>query len=123
MFGDYYGMCAGRCVRMYLLSENSLFEDAGKRYPSTLNAYEGDFSIDRSSKLNDVKDILTQIPEALINSEDKVLGCPDCSDGGGIYIETKIDGQVRYWLIDKQRVPAGLEDFVTLVNEKILLLE
>jgi hypothetical protein len=123
VFGDYYGMCAGSCVRMFLLNENSLFQDSEKRYPSSLTPYGGNFSIDRTDRLNDVKDLLTQIPDALINSEEIVLGCPDCSDGGGLYVETKIDGQVRYWLIDKQRVPVGLEGFVQLVNEKISLLE
>lgn len=123
VFGNYHGMCAVQCVRMYLLNENSLFEDTNKRLPSTLKPYEGNFSVDRGSRLDDVKDILTQIPEALVKSEENVLGCPDCSDGGGLYIETKIDGEIRFWFIDKQRMPAGLEDFITLVNEKLLLLE
>lgn len=124
VFGDYYGMCAGdRCVRMYLLTESTLFEDSYKRYPSSQKPYEGAFTIDRSNRFNEVKDLRSEIPSALINSESVVLGCPDCSDGGGIYIESKIDGQVKYWLIDRQRVPAGLEDFVMSVNQKIALLE
>jgi hypothetical protein len=123
VFGDYYGMCAGgHCVRMYLLNANSLFEDSRKDYPSSFTPYEGNFSMNRNDKFDDVKALLTQIPEALINSEEKVLGCPDCSDGGGIYIETRIEGQLKFWLIDKQRVPAGLENFLALVNEKISLL-
>lgn len=69
-----------------------------------------------------MKDLSLQLPSALINSESHVLGCPDCSDGGGIYIETKINDEIRYWFIDKQRVPSGLEEFVTLVNEKLTLL-
>lgn len=123
VFGHYYGMCAGdRCVSMYLLSETALLEDSNKRYPSTIHPYDGNFSIDRSDKLDEVRE-LKELPQALINSEDKILGCPDCSDGGGLYIETKLDGHVRYWFIDKQRVPAGLKDFVTLVNDKLLALE
>ena len=122
VFGDYYGMCAGNCVRMYLLNDHSLFEDSRKHYPTQPGTYEGNFSIDRGDKLEEVKDSLTQIPDALLRSDNIVLGCPDCSDGGGLYIETKVDGQIRYWFIDKQRVPAGLEGFVSLVNEKLLLL-
>jgi hypothetical protein len=123
VFGDFYGFCDGRCVRMYLLTDNSLFADSGKNYPSLDIPFEGDFSRDLSKRFSDVEEIFSSIPRALIDSKENIVGCPDCADGGGLYFETRVNGDVRFWLIDKTRVPQELNAFVTLLNEKIALLQ
>jgi hypothetical protein len=69
-----------------------------------------------------VKELLDQIPGALDN-EPEVFGCPDCSDGGGLYIEIKSGGEIKHWSIDIQRTPDNLIDFRNLVIEKIALLQ
>jgi hypothetical protein len=124
IFGHFYGECQGeQCVELFRMTNDGLSEDILDRYPSSTKKYGGDFSINRSDKLDAVKDIYAAIPDQLFNEPKNVIGCPDCSDGGGVYVEIQKDGQSRYWLIDKQRTPDYLAEFVGQVDKKISILQ
>jgi hypothetical protein len=125
-FGSFYGMCAGsQCVAFFKLQDSKLYEDTKDKYPKQMQPYEGtyDKQLD-DTKYQLVKDVAVKIPAALYNETETIIGCPDCSDGGGLYIEVNTDNGKRYWYIDnnESRIPESLRAFVTEANEKINLL-
>jgi hypothetical protein len=123
VFGHYFGMCQGeKCIEAFKISSGDLFEDSKDAYPNNRSPYAGEFTINRNDKYELVKD-LPAIPASMLNAPNTTLGCPDCSDGGGLYIEIHKNGETKYWLIDLQRIPEGLEEFVRDIEAKIEILE
>ncbi len=121
VFGHFYGMCVGEtCVETFKLTDNSLYED-------TIDDYTGQslyFVKLDPTKFSEVKDLVNYIPEELLNESRSILGCPDCADGGGLYIKYVSNGVIKTWRIDqvKRNVPAYLHGFMDKVNEKIALI-
>ncbi|HEY5747103.1 MAG TPA: hypothetical protein VIU12_13550 [Chryseolinea sp.] len=125
-FGSFYGMCAGgQCVAFFKLEDSKLYEDTKDKYPKQAQPYEGTYEKQLDdTKYQLVKDVAVKIPAALYDETETVIGCPDCSDGGGLYIEVNTDNGKRYWYIDNNegRIPEYLRAFVVEANEKINLL-
>lgn len=71
-----------------------------------------------------VKDIVDDFPNQLLSDDTAIFGCPDCADGGGLFIEYAQEGVIKSWRIDqvKSNVPAYLHDFIDKVNEKISII-
>ena len=122
IFGHFYGECFGEvCIETFKL-------EGGKLYEDEKDAYGGysDFSfIELEDTLyQKVKDLWTAVPDGLRNDTTEVFGCPDCADGGGLYIELNEAGLQRHWRIDqdKDNAPEYLHDFMDQVNEKIALI-
>ncbi len=125
IFGHFYGECIGKlCVEIFKLTENRLFEDSNDYYPGWQKQYNGKFYELENDRFNLAKDLIKYFPSKLLNEDKLVFGCPDCADGGGLYIELKANGAVRHWTIDqdKNHVPDYLHDFMDKVNEKIQLI-
>jgi hypothetical protein len=70
------------------------------------------------------KDLIDFFPAVLLESEQDVLGCPDCGDWGGLCIQYGKKGKVNSWRIDqmKTNVPEDLHIFIDKVNEKISII-
>ncbi len=122
IFGYAYGMCKGEtCVETFKLTKNKLFEDKKDDY----NHQTFDFVQLSNSKYNQVKDLLNQVPNALLTHKTGPIGCPDCTDGGGIYISVVDNGQNKSWFIDNDlyNVPTELHDFVKMVHKSINTLQ
>jgi hypothetical protein len=120
IFGHFFGECGGEaCVENFIITNSLLREDSKDHYGSKR---EFEFNIDLTEQLQQVKDLSNSIPEALLDYG-PVIGCPDCTDGGGIYIEIKTDGVTKHWSIDKQRTPGDLIEFVAQVEAKIDMLQ
>jgi hypothetical protein len=124
VFGSYYGMCAGNCSNFFLIDNGSLYKIGKGKYPN-----QSKFDIQDLTKLNDqkyeqVKDLVQDVPSLLFQETQTVIGCPDCADAGGLYIETKVNGERKYWYIDNvgTLTPEYLHSFVVEVNDKIRLL-
>lgn len=118
IFGHFYGFCAGEsCVEVFKLTNIKLYEDTEDNY--ALEPFN--FEEMENEKFNLVKDLMNYFPKELLFETESVLGCPDCSDGGGIFIELSENGKTNSWRIDqfKQNVPEYLHDFMDKVNEKI----
>ena len=121
IFGHFYGECGGEgCVETFKLTENKLFEDI-------LDDYSGenfDFVELSDDKFEQVKDIENFFPNQLLNNNENIIGCPDCADGGGLFIQYSENGNIKSWRIDqnKNNVPKYLHDFIDKVNEKIELI-
>lgn len=121
IFGSYYGMCGGDgCVLTYKLTNEALFEDTTKDYSGT------DFSFIpmEQDEFEAVKDLMDHFPSELLNVNEDFIGCPDCADQGGLFIEYSKNGITDNWRIDqfKNNVSEYLHPFMDKVNEKIDLL-
>ncbi len=118
IFGHFYGQCVGEgCVETFKLTDNGLFED-------TIDDYSGDelkFEELDMEKFEQVKNLVDFFPNQLLKDNNNVFGCPDCADGGGLFIKYAKDGEVRSWSIDqnKSNVPTYMHNFIDKVNEKI----
>ena len=121
VFGHFYGECAGEwCVETFKLTDAKLFED-------TIDDYSGqsfDFVELDNALYEEVKDLEDFFPSELLDSNESVFGCPDCADGGGLFIQYSENGNVKSWRIDqaKNNVPDYLHSFMDEVNAKIELI-
>lgn len=118
VFGHFYGECLGeKCVETFKLTDKSLFED-------TIDDYSGqklEFIELSNDKFEQVKNLVDFFPNQLLNQSETVFGCPDCADGGGLFIQYSENGNVKSWRIDqdKSNVPDYLYEFMDMVNAKI----
>lgn len=121
IFGHFYGHCRGEnWIETFKLTENHVFED-------TVDDYSGNnfkFIALEDKKFQEVRNLVDFLPNQLFTQRDTIYGCPDCADGGGLFIQYSKNGVLRSWRIDqsKQNVPKYLHDFIDKVNEKISLL-
>ncbi|MCB0449254.1 hypothetical protein [Mariniflexile maritimum] len=121
IFGRFYGMCIGKsCVTNYKLTNSTLFADTNNDYSHTAFNF---VALD-ADKFGQVNDLMDFFPSKLLNEKETVLGCPDCYDQGGVFIQISKNGVVKSWRIDtnKNDVPAYLHSFMDKVNEKMALL-
>jgi hypothetical protein len=121
IFGHFYGECFGEsCVETYKLTDEKLLED-------TIDDYSGhnlEFMELENEKFEQVNDLIDYFPNQLLNESETVFGCPDCADGGGLFIQYSENGNLKSWRIDqvKDNVPGYLHSFIDKVNEKIALI-
>ncbi|AYB33842.1 hypothetical protein [Chryseolinea soli] len=121
-FGSFYGMCQGEnCVAFFLVRNGKLYEDKKDQYPKNGTPHEGDYEALSDEKYQLVKDLVNKIPQELLSESSTTIGCPDCADGGGTYIEINSADGKRFWYIDNnnRETPEYLHDFIEEVNEKI----
>lgn len=123
--GSYYGMCIGdECIKYVMVVGDKVYElkniSASQDGPIS---YSGHVELP-ADKAELFKNLPSSIPSQLYSITEKVIGCPDCADGGGTYIETTIDGTKRYWYIDNTiNEPEYLKEWIGQVNEKIRVLK
>ena len=121
IFGHFYGFCIGEnCIEIFKLTNDTLYEDSNDNYGiSPLNFEPLD-----NSKFKLAQDLMLYFPEKLLTENEAIIGCPDCADGGGLYIEYSKNGIIKHWKIDqmKMNVPTYLHAFMDKVNEKISLI-
>lgn len=125
VFGHFYGECVGeKCVEIYRLTSNSLYEDKSDSYPSFDKPYNGDFELLDNSLFERIKDLRDEIPTDLLTINSAVIGQPDAGDWGGIYFEMEVGGEQKYWLIDKMKsnIPKSLRPFIETIENKIQLI-
>ena len=121
VFGHFYGMCAGEgCVETYKLTDMKLYEDL-------IDDYSGqnlEFVELENETFAQVSDLVDFFPNQLLSEEETVFGCPDCSDGGGLFIQYSDNGNLKSWRIDQfqNNVPSYLHAFIDQVNEDIALI-
>jgi len=88
LFGHFYGECVGeKCVEIYKLTNDSLYEDTKDEYPSSSHGYDGDFELLDQSLNEKVKDLRNSIPRDLFAINSIIVGQPDAGDWGGIYFD------------------------------------
>lgn len=121
VFGHFYGECGGEsCVETFKLTDQNVFED-------TIDDYSGqnlDFVALDNQKFELVNDLLDAFPNQLLSASETTFGCPDCADGGGLFIQYSDNGSTKSWRIDqnKDNVPSYMRNFIDQVNAKIAVL-
>jgi hypothetical protein len=126
IFGHYYGMCFGEaCREIFKIENQQLFEDTLDEYPGYNQPYHCFFIKQPEAKYQLVKNINKSFPVLLLNETAKVIGMPDAGDWGGLYVEIRQKGEIRYWYIDKMKsnLPAYLHSFVDTLNASIQKLQ
>ena len=121
IFGHFYGECFGEgCVETYKLTDVKLYEDIVDDY-SGQNLDFVELDNEQFELVNDLTDFF---PTQLLNESDTIFGCPDCADGGGLFIQYSDNGVLKSWRIDQvqNNVPTYLHDFIDQVNERIILI-
>ena len=125
VFGSYYGMCAGNCVNVFVIKDGMLYKAKNQTYPNRQHDYYLSDLIELDqTKYDLVKELPQKVPAELLDESQTVIGCPDCADGGGLYIEVRVQGEKKYWYLDnsKYQTPSYLHGFIDEVNAKIALL-
>ena len=123
IFGSFNGFCAGHdCNTYYYLSGEDLNKVANTNLPGDLirlNPFKYD-----DQKVLLAKDLLKKLPTKLFD-ESQIVGCPDCLDQGGVYIEIQTAKGKRSWFIDNDtaEIPEYLRDFVHDVHAKLAALQ
>ena len=127
IFGTYAGECFGDgCVRIFKLTEDEVWEDQNHYLPgTTFSGEQFDFERLPNSKFELVKGFEKDFPMALLDEKENQIGCPDCYDQGGCYVEWNDNGSIRNWTIDnrKEEVPEYLHEFKDLLSKNIKLLK
>ncbi len=126
IFGHFYGECSGeKCIEIFRLEQNQLFEDTKDVYPYSTSFYNGNYILLSQKKFIDASDLLNFFPSDLLLEPKTVIGQPDAGDWGGLYIEYNYNGTRKFWLLDqmKSNVPSKYHNFIDKVNEKIKLIQ
>jgi hypothetical protein len=124
IFGHFYGFCSGEeCVENFKLTNTKLYEETTDPY--VLAPGTGTFVELDHSKFEQVRSLASMIPQQLLQTTDVFIGSPDAADGGGIYFETTVNGERRFWRIDKVRsnLPEYLIPFVQEIEKDIAFLQ
>lgn len=117
IFGQFYGECLGEsCVETYKLTSSELYLEENDSYDKS------NMSFDKLKKAEykKVKDLLKEFPKELMD-ETETIGCPDCVDQGGYYLEYKKDGIKYFWRIDKNKTkcPDYLIPFLNKLDQSL----
>jgi hypothetical protein len=108
IFGRFCGECGGECATMYKLDilNNKLFADHTDSYWEYKRGTPMKFAttIVNKTKESITRQILDSIPNFILVTTKPIqkFGCPDCTDGCGIYLEIKDDTTVKKFYIDNQ---------------------
>lgn len=122
IFGHFYGFCSGeKCIEIYRLQNNQLHEAVNDHYPRRDSAYQGNYVQLSEQFYLDAKELPAAFPTGLWNEPNTVIGNPDETDGGGLYIEYNYNGLRKFWLIDnnEQKVPIAYHAFMEQVRNII----
>lgn len=123
IFGTFYGECFGDdCVRTYMVSEGILYKDANDAYVMNSRSFEkvSDDGADIALKISEK---MTSGLGDIVNSS---IGCPDCRDQGGVYLETVDSDEVStYWIFDqdKSEVAEEFHPLLDIINETVRSLD
>ncbi|MFC2085823.1 hypothetical protein ACFLRO_01280 [Bacteroidota bacterium] len=125
VFGDFYGECLGEgCIDIFKIQDGRVFADTLDRYPSaSMLPHETAWVEISDDSFTSLCQIFSEIPTDLFLEEEIVIGQPDAGDWGGFYLETRLDDETRYWLIDKLEgnLPSYLRPFAERLDEAIRL--
>lgn len=131
VFGRFCKECPSNCAPMFRLNTmgntSTLWADLEDNY------FKGDSALKFTASFNDQKkmaiayQIMEQLPQALRRwkTDAHTFGCPDCSDGCGIYVEfitLELEGEKKRFWLDWQKsdtVPAEITAYAAFVNQSI----
>jgi hypothetical protein len=121
IYGVYAGECFGHCSTMYKVTKSKLFIDTTDSYFKGTRFVWKRLNFDKET-LNEkgfatAQEAITQLPELLLSSNDREFGYPDSHDQGGIFIQFKVDTNLKTFWIDTEldQIPFELRDYAKLI--------
>lgn len=134
IFGVYCGECSGHCATMYCYNlegnQNSFSIDSTDSFFwRKYNNGKIMFYTYRNDKFHfDIgTEIIANIPDTLLNSDksSQSFGCPDCTDGCGIYFELTRNGETKRFFIDYQtsQLTGEIKVFAEFLKDKLMILD
>ncbi len=124
IFGQYYGFCQGDdCLKYFKVDDEHVYEYEDSCIPIPVSS-----CIDTSPPElgNDefliAETLFDDFPEDLFDETETTLGCPDCADQGGIFLEIKRGSDDRrYWYIDNSQnaLPTYLHAYTDKIKSVI----
>ncbi len=127
VFGSFYGMCQGEaCVEIFKYEGGKLYEDSRDLYPSmTEMPYSGSYTQIENKITDELEYLLKNIPQELLDSGPATFGVPDSRDQGGMILQCKINGAVKYWLLDMNTdaLPDYLRNYAERMKAAIMKIK
>ena len=117
IFGEAYGFCAGDCAHFFEINGNNLYKDNIENYYGDKLTFD-----DTSMPAADyalAKDLLTNFPQYLLDHTNQTIGCPDCTDQGGIHIFYRTGLVEYFWHIDTfvDNQPVEIRDYLKQMRD------
>jgi len=131
LFGIFCGECDGHCATMHqyniIGNTTTLFVDTTDSYFKNYGVVICKDQITDQKKIDLANSILAQMPNYLFSSLKltETFGCPDCTDGCGIYFEFKQDEIVKKFYIDynSSELSSEMKEFAEFLKATITKLE
>jgi hypothetical protein len=130
IFGVFCGECSGHCATMYrynmMGNSNTLFVDNTDSYFKNYGKVVCKTQITDIAKFQIVNKLVQQIPKACLKTDktEQTYGCPDCTDGCGIYFEIGKGSTPKKFYIDYHisELEKEAKDFGEFVKETLTQL-
>ena len=130
IFGTFCGECAGHCATMYrynmIGNSSTLFVDSTDSYFKNHGNVICRTEINDYTKFQIVNKLVQNIPKIFLvtDKNEQTFGCPDCTDGCGIYFEIGQGITIKKFYIDSNtgRLDKEIKDFGELVKETLVQL-
>lgn len=121
VIGRAAGRCAGDCATFYSLKNGTAYADDMTYFHRTENELSFDAKALPDNKSKKLKELSGKIPQYLKDHTNQTFGCPDCRDQGLIYIETKINGVKKHWMLDTdtRELPAEIRSYAEDVSNTL----
>lgn len=109
IFG-YFGQMG---CNYYQVKNSAIYEGTGCQTDSA-----GFINILPQHKYNLSQALIYNLPVALSNMPDTSLGCPNCADQGGWYVEYRLNGRVKKYHLDNDTaaLPANIKFYVQMMK-------
>ncbi len=124
MYGSYCGECAGTCFTVYKVTSDSLWIESDNKFfhllgkDSIMQGFKGT-GLSKEEQQKAVY-VIKDIPDTLTKLNSLTFGCPDCADQCGIFLEFKIKGVFKRFLIDPEyAAPNGLRNYFDEIADLI----
>ena len=130
IFGVYCGECSNHCATMYQYNtggnSNTLLVDSTDSYFKNHGNIKFKKSVGDIRRFYLAQSIFKQIPAELLTTTkpEESFGCPDCTDGCGIYFEFQQGGKVKKFYMDYQtgKLPLHIKKFAEYLKTTIAQL-
>jgi hypothetical protein len=130
IFGAFCGECSGHCATMYrynmMGNSNTLFVDSTDSYFKNYGNVVCKTQIKDMAKFQIVNKLVQQIPKTFLNTDKtgQIFGCPDCTDGCGIYFELRQGTNTKKFYIDyyTSELEKEAKDFGEFIKETLIQL-
>jgi len=129
-FGVYCGECMGHCATMFRYNcngnMNTFFIDTNDTYFKNRGGIIFKKYINTHENFAVAQSVIDRMPKQLLKAGPwKRFGCPDCTDGCGIYLEVGQEQGVKQFYIDYQtgQLTEEMKEFAEFLKTAIAKLK